>query len=92
MGRTIPSWRIAMEEEMKRWKRFQDVPRIEEREIFEDMTDECRRYASAAGAACFPTKYEPMFLSIIFAHHKALKQLREKIDQLTTSTDSGKQD
>lgn len=82
MGRTIPSWRMLLEEEFKRWEKFQDALRIDEREIFEDLMDECRRYASAAGAATFPVKTEGMFLSVLFSHHKALKELRDKVEQL----------
>jgi len=40
MGRTIPSYRISLEEELKRWERFRDFLRIDERVIFEDMMDE----------------------------------------------------
>jgi len=43
MGRTIPSWRIVLEEELKRWEKFKDALRIEERIVFEDLMDECRR-------------------------------------------------
>jgi len=82
MGRTIPSWRMMLEEEFKRWEKFQDALRIDERETFEDLMDECRRYASAAGAATFPVKAEGMFLSVLFSHHKALKELRDKVEQL----------
>jgi len=82
MGRTIPSWRMLLEEEFKRWKKFQDALRIDERETFEDLMDECRRYASAAGAATFPIKTEGMFLSVLFSHHKSLKELREKVDRI----------
>jgi len=82
MGRTIPSWRMMLEEELKRWEKFRDALRIDEREIFEDLMDECRRYASAAGAATFPVKTEGMFLSVLFSHHKSLKELRDKVEQL----------
>jgi len=82
MGRTIPSYRIMLERELERWKRFQDFLRIDERAIFQDMMDECRRHASAAGAACFPVIAEAMYLTILFAHHKALKELCDKIDQI----------
>jgi hypothetical protein len=68
---------------LKRWERFRDTLRIDERIIFGDLMDECRLYASAAGAACFPVKSEGMFLSVLFAHHKALKELRDKIDQIS---------
>ena len=82
MGRTIPSWRILLEEELKRWKRFRDVLRIDERAIFDDLMDECRRHASATGAAALPSKTEGMFLPLLFSHHKTLKELREKIDRI----------
>jgi len=82
MGRTIPSYRIMLEEELKRWERFQDFLRLDEREVFQDMMDECRRHASAAGAGAFPSKTEGMFLSILFAHHKALKELHDRLDLL----------
>ncbi|MCJ7761334.1 MAG: hypothetical protein NTX81_11015 [Candidatus Bathyarchaeota archaeon] len=82
MGRTIPSWRMILEEELNRWRKFQDSLRIDSREIFEDLMNECRRYASAAGAATFPLKTEGMFLSILFAHHKRLKELCDKVDRI----------
>ena len=82
MGRTIPSWRMILEEELNRWRKFQDSLRIDSREIFEDLINECRRYASAAGAATFPLKTEGMYLSILFAHHKRLKELCDKVDRI----------
>jgi len=71
-----------LEEELKRWERFRDFLRIDERAIFQDLMDECRRHASAAGAGTSPFKTEGMFLSILFAHHKTLKVLNEKIEQI----------
>jgi hypothetical protein len=73
---------MILEEELNRWRKFQDSLRIDSREIFEDLMNECRRYASAAGAATFPLKTEGMFLSILFAHHKRLKELCDKVDRI----------
>ncbi|MBS7650844.1 MAG: hypothetical protein QXI59_06670 [Candidatus Bathyarchaeia archaeon] len=87
MGRTIPSWRIIIEETFKRWRRFQETLRSDERGIFEDLMNDCRRYASAAGASVFPVKAEGIFLAIIFAHHKKLKELEDKIDRLISVTE-----
>jgi len=86
MGRTIPSYRIVLEEELKRWERFRDALRTDEREVFQDMMDECRRNASAAGAACFPAKTEGMFLSILFAHHKAFKELLKQMERIEANS------
>lgn len=51
--------------------------------------DECRQYASATGAGCFSVKTEGMFLSTLFAHHKALKELQDKIERLNGLMRSG---
>jgi len=73
---------MLIEEEFKRWERLRDSLRIDERPIFDDLMDDCRRYASAAGAGCFPVKTEGMFLSILFSHHKCLKELCDKVDRI----------
>ena len=83
MGRTIPSWRVILEEELRRWERFRDALRINERAIFDDLMNECRRHASAAGAAALPVKTEGMFLSLLFSHHETLQELRRKIERIT---------
>jgi hypothetical protein len=88
MGRTIPSYRIILEEGLKRWERFREALRIEERAIFQDMMDECRRHASAAGAACIPSETEAMFLTILFAHHKALKELERRTEYIIRLTET----
>lgn len=48
MSRTIPSWRMAIEEEARRWDGFRRLIWPEDREIFKEMVDECRCYASEA--------------------------------------------
>ena len=83
MGRTVPSWRMALEEEAKRWNKFARILRREDRPIFEEMVDEARRYACEASAAAFPSQAEGMLLSILFSHHKMLKALGERLDELT---------
>ena len=67
-----------LEEELRRWKRFQDILRIEDRAIFEDMMDECRRYASEAGNLASPSKTEAMIPTILFAHHKTPMKLQRR--------------
>ena len=82
MGRTIPSYRVALEEEVKAWKGFQDALRTPDREIFENMLDQCRLYASAGGMAVRPKIIEAMFMTVLFAHHKMLKELSSIIRQI----------
>jgi hypothetical protein len=49
MGRTIPSWRIVVDEELVRIARFRQFLRAEDRAVFDDLLAQCRLYASAAG-------------------------------------------
>jgi hypothetical protein len=82
MGRTVPSWRRMVEEVAHRWVRFREALRKSDREVFDDLLNQCRLYASAAGAAVLPTGPEALFLSILFSHHKALRRIIAEIEAL----------
>ena len=75
MGRTIPSWRIVVEDEVDKLKKFRNSLRLEDKLIFEDLLNQCKLYASAASALASPIKEIPLILSILFAHHKKLIEL-----------------
>jgi hypothetical protein len=43
MGKTVPSFRMALEFEIERWKGFKKaLTREEDREAFEELMDMCR--------------------------------------------------
>jgi hypothetical protein len=82
MGRTIPSWRIVVDEELARMARFKQFLRTEDRAIFDDLLSQCRLYASAAGLLASPVREVPLLLSIIFAQHKRLIELEKRIKEV----------
>lgn len=43
MGRTIPSWRIVVEDELGKLRRFGDFLRSEDKNVFDDLLNEPRR-------------------------------------------------
>jgi len=86
MVRIIPPWGTVLGEELKRWEKFQDALRLDERLIFQDMMDECARRTSDAAATGFLVSSKLMFLSVLFAHQKTLRELRGKIEQITRVT------
>ena len=60
MGKTAPSYRMALEFEFERWKGFKKALTSEEdREAFEELMDMCRNNAMAGGCACNPIIFEP---------------------------------
>jgi hypothetical protein len=81
MGRTIPSWRIVVEEELARISKFKQFLRAEDRVIFEDLLNQCKLYASAARVLAAPTKEFPLLLSMLFAHHKKLAELERQMKE-----------
>jgi len=80
MGRTIPSYRMALEAELQAWKAFGEALREDDRKAFEELTDTCRRYASAAGAAARPVIFEGMLMSMLLSHQKTLREILAKLE------------
>jgi len=83
MGRTIPSWRNVVEDEVEKLKKFRNSLRLEDKLIFEDLLNQCKLYASAASALASPIKEMPLILSILFAHHKKLTELEKRLNEKT---------
>lgn len=82
MGKTVPSYRIALDEEIGRWKGFIQALRSEDREAFEQLMDACRGYASASSNATRPVIFEPMAMSILLSQQKRLIKLEKTLDAI----------
>lgn len=82
MGRTVESYRTAIEEEIQRWKGFANALRRDDREAFETMIDACRGYASAGGNAAQPILFEPMVMSILLSQQKQLQKQQKELNAL----------
>jgi hypothetical protein len=79
MGKTIPSYRIALENEIRRWEGFGKALRNDDREAFEQMMNACRNYASAASNATRPVLLEAMFMSILLSQQRASMEIKRDI-------------
>ncbi len=80
MGKTVESYRMALEDEIRRWKGFEKALRTEDREAFEELMDACRNYASAGSNATQPILFEPMIISILLSQQKKIMRLEKKLD------------
>lgn len=83
MGKTVESYRMALEDEIRRWKGFEKALRTEDREAFEELMDACRNLASAGSNATQPILFEPMMLSILLFQQKRIMRLEKKLDAAT---------
>ncbi len=80
MGKTVESYRMAIEDEINRWSSFAKALRTEDREAFESLMDACRSYASAGSNATQPILFEPMVISILLAQQKKIMRLEKALD------------
>jgi hypothetical protein len=81
MGRTIPSWRVVVEDELRKLKRFREFLRSEDKEVYDDLLNQCKLYASYASSMASPVKEIPLLISMLFAQHKRLMELEKRISQ-----------
>ena len=88
MGKTVESYRIAIEDEISRWNGFAKALRKEEREAFDILIDACRNYASAGSNATQPLPLDPMIMSMLVSQQIRLQKLQKEIDNLKQKQDS----
>lgn len=66
MGRTVPTYRQALEERMKRWDEFARLlPTPEDRGAFDLVRTAARRYAAQATYVGSPDLLESILLSVL---------------------------
>ena len=81
MGRTIQSWRIIVDQELAKLSKFKQFLRAEDQIVFEDLLNQCKLYASAAGVLTSSVKEFPLLLAMLFAHHKKLTELQRQMKE-----------
>ena len=82
VGKTVESYRMAVEDEIRRWNGFAKALRKEDREAFDLLMDACRSYASAGSNATKPVLFEPMIMSILVSQQIRLHKLEKELDEL----------
>ena len=79
MGKTVESYRMALDREVQRWSFFARALRKEDRTTFEQIMDICRNYASAGSNATRPILFESVVLSILLHQQKILNKIERKL-------------
>jgi hypothetical protein len=82
MGKTVESYRMALEDEICRWNGFAKALRSEDKEAFDELMDSCRSFASAGSNATQPILFEPMIISILVSQQKKIHRLEKTIDAI----------
>jgi hypothetical protein len=82
LGKTVESYRLALDAELITWSGFSKALRTDDREAFEQMIDACRNHASAGSNATRPEMFEPMVMSILLEQQKKLTRLEKELDAI----------
>ncbi len=88
MGRTIPSFRIALESEIASWTNFKRGLGKSSRKSLEELFNEARNYCSASSNAVRPIRFEGMLMAIAFDHAKRLENIAREIEKARLETDA----
>jgi hypothetical protein len=82
MGRTIPSWRLVVNDELEQMGKFKDFLRIDDKEIFDDLLRQCKHYAPYASNMASVVKEVPLMFSMLFGQHKMIFELERRLAKL----------
>jgi hypothetical protein len=82
MGRTIPSFRIALVMEQEDWKPFRNALDKSDRKKFDEMFDIPTLCTSACSYAVQPVRLYPILMSILLYHFKQLTQCVSEVERL----------
>ncbi|MHA2392488.1 MAG: hypothetical protein ACXAEX_11145 [Promethearchaeota archaeon] len=82
MGRTVPSFRPALEHEIESWKNFKRALRPDEQKIFNKLMNYARIHADAGSMSARPMLSEILFISFAVEQEKRIEMLEEKIEEL----------
>jgi len=82
MGRTVPSFRPALEHEIESWKNFKRALRPEEQKIFNKLMNYARIHADAGSMSARPMLSEVLFISFAVEQEKKIEILEERVKEL----------
>ena len=78
MAQTTLSGRSFVEAEIEKLRGFGDSLSDEDKTVFEDLLNECKRYAAQAGKVAYSNKRFPLFLAILFAQYRRVTALEKE--------------
>lgn len=79
MGRTVATYRLALESMAQQWNDFRRALRSGDREAFDVLVNRARMHASAATYAINLDPTESALLSMLLEHEKEILALRKRL-------------
>ena len=86
MGKTIPSYRTALEMEIRSLKPIREGLKKEERKSFDNIMRYARMHSDAGSLSARMFILEPLFLSALIEIEKTLEELERDIERIKKRT------
>ena len=92
MGRTIPSFRIALAMEKEEWKPFRNALDKSDRKKFDEMWDLPKWYISACSNSVQYVRLHPILMSILLYDYKKLTGCISEVERIEAKVNSKNKD
>ncbi len=92
MGRTIPSFRIALAMEKEDWKPFRNALDKKDRKEFDEMWELPKFYISACSNSVQYVRLHPILMSILLYHYKQLTKCISEVERIEAKVNSKKKE
>ena len=89
MGRTVLSYRQALNREMGSWNEFRRGLSPEDQACFDEVANLARQHADASSLAARPVVVENVFMSAIVGLLGKVKTLEARVDELERRLSGG---
>jgi hypothetical protein len=86
-GRTVPSFRPALEHEIESWKDFKRALRPDEQKIFDRLMNYARIHSDAGSLGARVMLSEVLFISFAIEQEKKIIRLEERLKELEKKID-----
>ena len=92
MGRTIPSFRIALAMEKEDWKPFRNALDKSDRKEFDDIWELPKFYISSCSNSVQYVRLHPILMSILLYHYKELTKCISEVERIEAKVNSKKKE
>ncbi|MFX1238047.1 MAG: hypothetical protein ACFFAS_11925 [Promethearchaeota archaeon] len=82
IGRTVPSFRPALEHEIESWNGFKRALRPPDQEIFNKLMNHARSHSDAGSMSARPMLSEILFISIAIEQERKIMELKNELESL----------
>ena len=79
MGRTIPSFRLALADEQVQWSEYRKYLDKKQRKAFDEMFSVVGLYISACSMAAKPERLNVIVVSILLHHYITLEEISRSL-------------